>query len=103
MQWCVSVCLVRVQCVGDCEFECTHIAVQVHILSAHCSAGERGSVSPGRPRGRRRSSDEDGARDVDYRKHKLSKNAMMRTIMTLMAMTATLTTMTVTLRMRRRW
>ena len=53
-------------------------------MSAHRSAGERGSVSPGRPRGRRRSSDEDGARDVDYRKHKLSKKAMMRTIMTMM-------------------
>ena len=65
-----------------------HIAV--HILSAHGSAGERGSVSLGRPRGRRRSSDEDGARDVDYRKHKLSKNAMLRTIMPMMTM-ATMT------------
>ena len=79
------------------------VCESVHILSAHGSAGERGSVSPGRPRGRRRSSDEDGARDVDYRKHKLSKRAMMRTIMTLMSMTATMTTMTVTLRMRRLW
>ena len=77
-----------------------HIAV--HILSAHRSAGERGSVSLGRPRGRRRRSDEDGARDVDYRKHKLSKKAMMRTIMTMMTL-ALMTTMTVTVRMRRRW
>ena len=75
----------------------------VHILSAHGSAGERGSASPGRPRGRRGGSDEDGARDVDYRKHRLSKIEMSRKITMMMTMTATLTTMTVTLRMRRRW
>ena len=74
IQWCKCVCLAIVQCVSQCTFW-VHITVRVHILSAHRSAGERGSVSPGRPRGRRRSSDEDGARDVDYRKHKLSKNA----------------------------
>ena len=64
------------------------VCESVHILSAHGSAGERGSVSPGRPRGRRRSSDEDSA--CDYKKHKLSKNAMLRTIMPMMTM-ATMT------------
>ena len=66
--------------VGACVSCNSAVCESVHILSAHRSAGERGSVSPGRPRGRRRSFDEDGARDVDYRKHKLSKNAMLRTI-----------------------